>query len=56
MVESVFVVLYNEDPKVATEVFYRVVGEKEDAAQKRDKHVREDELDESKSVCGVQDG
>ena len=46
----------NEDSKVATEVFYWTVGKEEDSTQKGDIQVREDELDESPCICGVQDG
>ena len=54
--ESVFVVLYNEDSKVATEVFYRVVGEKEDATQERDFKVWQNVVEESACIYWVQDG
>jgi hypothetical protein len=46
----------NEDSKVATEVFYWTVGKEEDSTQEGDIQVRENVLDESAGVCGVQDG
>jgi hypothetical protein len=47
----------NEDTKeFAGSVFHRVVGKKEDPTQTRDPKVWQDVVEESKSVCGVQDG